>query len=260
MASFLYLRKPSPLHGLHPVTKIVGLLMAFVAPMAFKDPWYNLAPAAMGLALVWAAGALTNLRRTWPFLAVIGVLSVVLWTLFYQPEGATGWGVHATRTSFMLGLAMGLRIEAFLLAGLAFISSTSTEAFSYGLRRLGLPHIVSFAFTLALRLVPTFAATARTIVQAQRSRGAEIGRGGFVRRIRTYAALIVPVLAYALRSADGLSMALESRGLGARPDRTYYWVFAARAADVAAVALIVVFAAACVAIRAQGYGAVVAGL
>ncbi|MFQ6098745.1 MAG: energy-coupling factor transporter transmembrane component T family protein [Armatimonadota bacterium] len=259
MASFLYLRKASALHGLHPVTKIIGMLLAFVAAMAFKDPVYNVAPVAMGFGLVWAAGALPNLRRTWPFLATICALSVVLWGLFYQPAPDM-WGVHPSRTSLALGLAMAMRILAFLLTGLAFISCTSTEAFGYGLQRFGMPHIVSFAFTLAFRLVPTFMTTAATIVQAQRSRAADIGRGGFFRRVASYVPLIVPVLAYALRSADGLSMALEAKGLGARPDRTCYWVFRFGAADGAAIALMLAFAAASVAIRAMGYGAVVPGL
>jgi len=251
MATFLYVEKPSVLHRLHPAAKVIALVLAFAAAMAFRDPLRELLVLALAVALVWAANGLGNLRRAWKFCALIFFFTTLLWTLFLRGLGEPGeyQPITWSMPSFTYGLAMGLRINAFLIAGLALLCSTRTEEFTVGLRTLGLPQMMALAFSLAFRLVPTFATTAATVVQAQRSRGHDVAAGGLIRRIRASIPLVVPVLAYALRNAGGLSMALEAKGLGARPERTPYLQFRVRAADVAAVALMAIAAVACIGIR-----------
>ena len=239
------------LHGLHPAAKVIALVLVFAAAMAFRDPLRELLVLALAVAIVWAANGMGNLWRVWKFCAVIFLFTTLLWTLFQRGLGEPGEYEPITwsKPSFIYGLAMGLRINAFLIAGLALLCSTRTEEFTVGLRALGLPQMMSLAFSLAFRLVPTFATTAATVIQAQRSRGHDVATGGLIRRIRASIPLVVPVLAYALRNAGGLSMALEAKGLGARPERTRYLQFRVRAADVIAVGLMAAVAAACLGIR-----------
>ena len=251
MATFLYVEKPSMLHRLHPAAKVVAMVLVFAAAMAFTDPLQELPVLALAVVILWAANGLGNLRRVWKFCAVIFVATTLVWALFQRGLGEPGeyQPITWSRPSFIYGLAMGLRINAFLIAGLALLSSTRTEEFTAGLRTLRLPQMMALAFSLAFRLVPTFAATAGTVIQAQRSRGHDVAGGGLIRRIRASIPLVVPVLAYALRNAGGLSMALEAKGLGARPDRTRYLQFRVRSADVVAVGLMAVVAAVCLGIR-----------
>ena len=60
-----------------------------------------------------------------------------------------------------------------------------------------------------------------TVVQAQQARGLELHAGGLRERARKYVPLLGPILLVTLRNANQLAMALESKGFGARKDRTY---------------------------------------
>jgi energy-coupling factor transport system permease protein len=106
--------------------------------------------------------------------------------------------------------------------GLLFLTTTRIEEVADGLRRLGVPYLVGFTLTLAFRLVPVFFESAVTIVQAQRCRGLDLRRGGWITRLRHTAPVIVPVFIGALRRADRMAMALELRGFNSGRPRTRY--------------------------------------
>jgi energy-coupling factor transport system permease protein len=69
-------------------------------------------------------------------------------------------------------------------------------------------------------MVPTIIGTAVTVTEAQRSRGLDLESGGLLARVRTYIPLLVPIFLHTLRNTDQLAKALESRGFGARHERT----------------------------------------
>jgi len=49
----------------------------------------------------------------------------------------------------------------------------------------------------------------------------ELDKGNLRKRARDYVAVLVPTIITALKMADMLSLALQSRAYGARADRTY---------------------------------------
>lgn len=172
----------------------------------------------------------------------------------YLPDTHYTWGLSMSLSeqAVLYGLAMGLRITAFLTFGLLFVSTTRPEEVTQGLRAAGAPLAVSVGLGLAFRLVPAFLETAHIVMQAQRARGLDLDAGGPITRLRHAIPVIVPTLAYALRSADDLTRALESRGLGATQHRTEYHELKATAVDTLAVVFALVFAAACIIARVSG--------
>lgn len=89
------------------------------------------------------------------------------------------------------------------------------------LRRLGLPVDEFGLMTLiALRFVPVLLQEAEQLVKAQLSRGADFTTGSLASRVRALGSLLVPMLQGALRRAEGLSAALESRGYGVTGEAT----------------------------------------
>lgn len=291
MSVFLHVERDSVLHRLHPVTKVAALVLAFAVGLVFSHPLPALGAVLLALFALAAAAGLGNLRRAWRFLLVLFVMTVLIWSVFLrlgEKGGKATWSatvplptvtmsvpwrekpvefggqdwtvVEASPTTVAYGAAMGLRIVACLLFGLAFLSCTRTEDFALGLRSLGAPQGVSVAVSLAFRLVPTLAATARNVIEAQRARGVDPAAGNLFRRLRNYVPLVTPVLAYALRGADLTAMALESRGLGAAPARrTHYRAFETTAWDAAILVGLMVVVAACVWVRAQGLGVITFG-
>lgn len=260
MAGSFYRSGPSPAHARHPVAKLVALPVLFVPPLAFNQPAYAAGALLLSLGMVAASRGLPNLRRVGALCLILIVFSAIIWALMLPGHEHT-WAlgpVGASAVSVAYGFAMGMRLVALVLVGVAFVSSTRPEEFTYALRRAGMPVTASLALSLAFRLVPMLAATAQTVTQAQTSRGLDLREGGPVTRLRRYVPLIVPILGYAMRSADDLSRALEARGLGAATrERTEFHQYHWRAADTALVVGVLLLAAGCIWARIAGYGELV---
>lgn len=99
------------------------------------------------------------------------------------------------------------------------------------LEQIHVPYSISFTFTTAVRLVPTMAIDAQTVVDAQRSRGLELDKGNFMKRIRNYIPILIPLIISAIRRSVELAEALESRAFGATAKRTPIVTLKMRMAD-----------------------------
>jgi energy-coupling factor transport system permease protein len=202
--------------GTVPLTRLVALAAIVQMSLMLNHP-FALAPLLI-IVIVGAllAGAGRTMLRLLGLLVSLPVLSVFLWTVAFPARGR--WSAAST----LFGFGMGLRLAVLLVAGVAFIAVTRPDEMSHVLRQLKVPYRFAFSFTLALRLFPLFAESARTIVMAQRARGIAFGASRGLGRFRRYVPLLVPVLASGLRQADRLSIALEGRGFGARRTRISY--------------------------------------
>jgi len=105
---------------------------------------------------------------------------------------------------------------------------------------VGLPYPIAFAFSTALRLIPTFAGAGATIVQAQISRGLDLESGNIWSRVGKFIPLAVPLFIYAIRHTNLLAMALESKGFSPESKRTLYYQPHMRRTDYVVLALLVV--------------------
>jgi energy-coupling factor transport system permease protein len=235
MNLFLYLDTDSPIHRLDPRTKICLLLGSFVAAVLFFRPG-PLAALLAVLLLYGAAGrALGNLRRIWVLLISIAIVSILSWSIFTRGTTPLWWRV--TWEGLRYGIGAAIKIDSMIISGLIFLSTTRTEEIVLGLIRLRVPYQAAFAFSLAIRMVPTIIGTAVTVTEAQRSRGLDLESGGPLSRLRKHVPLLVPIFLQTLRNTDQLARALESRGFGTRRERTSYLEIGFHAGDVVALAL-----------------------
>jgi energy-coupling factor transport system permease protein len=78
------------------------------------------------------------------------------------------------------------------------------------------------------------------IMDAQKSRGLELEKGNFIRRVRNLIPILIPLVVNAVVRSGELAEAMESRAYGAVPRPTSLAEYRARAADkaVAVVAVI----------------------
>ena len=260
MSASLYRRTTSPGHARHPVAKLLALPLLFVPPLAFNDPVWALGTLGVSLLIVALTKAWPSVRRVLVLGVTLLVVSTIIWALML-PGHEHVWSlgpVGASPLSVAYGLAIGLRLNALLLVGVAFVTCTRPEAFTYALRHAGMPATATLALSLAFRLLPMLAETTRTVTEAQISRGLDLRRGGPLTRARRYVPLMVPILTYALRTADDLTRALEARGLGAASGgRTELRVYTWRWADTALLALALALAALSVWARVSGNGEIV---
>jgi len=253
---FIYLDKDSFLHHLHPVTKIVGLILLFIWAMVFNHPLYLSIIFVIVFFLSILAKSLANFKKFWILLIILAFFSTLLWSFFLRgttPLFKLGF-IQISKESLLYGLAMGIRIDTMIVSGIIFLSSTRTEDFTQGLNSLGLPFPVSFALSLSFRLVPTFAATSSTIIQAQKSRGLDLESGRLWKRIRKHIPLFIPILIHAIRNTDLLAMALESKGFGFKKRRTYYLHFRSTWKDWLSLTILAGLIGLSFYIRLNGYG------
>lgn len=250
MTLALYVPATTPLHRLHPVTKVLALLCLLLAAFLVDAPGYLLPIGLLVGLLLGVARAGAVVRRFAPLFVLVFVFTLVVWTLFYR-------GVLVpTRDGFAFGLSMAIRLDTFLAAGLLFLAISRVEEVAYALGRLGVPYIVGFTLTLSFRLVPLFFDAASTIVEAQRCRGLRMDEGGLVARLGRFVPVIVPVFVGALRRADRMAMALELRGFNSGRPRTTYLRATAAARDVVAMLIAGGVAAVYVAIWSRGLGTI----
>lgn len=229
MSPYLYVPGDSLLHRLDPRTKLLALVAVLLVAVAAASPGVLAGLLVLLLGLAVASRTGPALRRV-RFLAVtVLIFPPVLWSLVGVGR-ADGWGAGAGEVG-LFGLAAGLRLCSMVIASALFLATTRNEELVAGLLRWGLPYPFAFALSAALRLVPTFVASAVAVAEAQRARGHDLDAGNPLQRMRKHLPLVVPVLAGSLRSTNQLAMALEARGFGARPRRTQYLELRYRPAD-----------------------------
>jgi energy-coupling factor transport system permease protein len=251
---YLYIERDSILHRLDPRSKMALLLSLLLLAVAAEHP---IVPGVLLLCVFGAAqagGVWRALKRVRVLLLIIGLFSMITWSLF--AKGVTPLFGPVTLESLLYGLGTGLKLVATIAGSVVFLASTKNEEIATGLIRIGLPYNVAFAFSMALRLVPTFVGAGATIVQAQKSRGLDVESGTLLERIRKHLPLIVPIFASAIRSTNHLAMALESKGFGARKQRTYFLQLKFASRDWVVMAIASAMFVGFIFFRFLGYGAI----
>jgi len=120
-----------------------------------------------------------------------------------------------------------------------FFLTTSPDLLGLALEQSHVPYEFCFAFTTAVRFVPVLAEEAQMIMDAQKSRGLELEKGNFLKRIRNYIPILIPLIVSAIRRSLELAEAMESRAWGASKRRTNIYVLKLRKNDLAIVAIAV---------------------
>jgi energy-coupling factor transport system permease protein len=258
----LYCDEDTWLHRLDPRIKIAGVVVVFLLCLCFNHPLYMTAVTAAVFLTAVSARAQSVLWGMRHILTLLFLFSVILWPFFAEgPTTIWTWKVlTVSRESLFYGIAMGLRLATFVMAGLVFLATTRNEEITNGLIRLKLPYPVAFALATALRLVPTFAGAGATIVQAQVSRGLDLESKTIFGRLAGFIPLAVPMFITAIRYTNLLSMALESRGFNPMTARTAYYASEMGKKDWRILFLLIVVLAVCLCLRLVcGVGVVMPG-
>lgn len=237
IASFKYLDTNTPIHRLDPRTKIVLMLCVAFTAATVRD--LRVLGLLLVLALIYYGLARLPWRETraaWRFIfffifILVGVNTLILGAAGTQPGAVVvlrlPLGIQITWPNVIEATGIICRMLAGALMALPLTFTTQPTRFGVAFRGMGLNDRIAFAIDLAIRLVPTYADTFRSTIDAQRARGFEFDnlKGGIVARLRRLAPLAVPVTMTAIVSGEDITNALDMRGFGLRP-RT--WLHARR--------------------------------
>ncbi|MBX6772957.1 MAG: energy-coupling factor transporter transmembrane protein EcfT [Chloroflexi bacterium] len=231
MPSLLYHEEDTFLHRLNPLTKLATALLLMLALTVIVTPVFSLYATAVTVAAIGILGRVPPGRLARLLLPVAALSLGVVWTTiaFYVPDPSSRsrplWmigGLVVTDQGVAYGLVVALRMLGFFSASLLFVLTTDPTDFVQALiQRLHLGYRIGYGAHAAYGFVPLLDSELATIRAAHRIRGVA-GGGGPVERYRYVISLLVPLLAGAVRRAERVALAMDARGFGAYPSRTFY--------------------------------------
>lgn len=111
-------------------------------------------------------------------------------------------------------IVSGLRMLAMTLVFIGLLATTKLQDLTAALvTQCKIPYEYAFMFTAALRFVPDFIAESHAVQEAQACRGLSL-EGNFIKRIKSYASVIQPLLLKSLGRSETMALSLELRGFG----------------------------------------------
>jgi energy-coupling factor transport system permease protein len=219
----------SPIHNLDPRVKFIYVCAVFVAAILFGEILPLIALFLMSIPFVLLAGVqkewLRSLRGA-AFLAAFIFLVNIASSFFTS-------GYVLTAVAVETAAAMTLRFVVLVESFSVFFLTTSPDHLGLALEQTRVPYEFAFAFTTAVRFVPVLAEEAQTIMDAQKARGLELEKGGFLKRIRNYVPVLIPLIVSAIRRSLELAEAMESRAWGATKKRTNLYALKLHRGDFA---------------------------
>ena len=212
---------PQPIFRINPVAKLVTALILGVALLLSLDWVSALVALAFEVVLLFWAGVGAR-RLALRALPIVGaaVFAGVTIALYGRASGATYASFLFARVSDgSLGLAGAtvLRILAIGLPALVLFLTVDPTDLADGLGQvLHLPSRFVLGALAALRLAGLFLDDWRSLEVARRARGTA-DRG----RVRRFAGQAFALLVLSIRRGSKLATAMEARGFGASPHRTW---------------------------------------
>jgi energy-coupling factor transport system permease protein len=219
------------LHRLDPRTKL--LLAVLFAALAFIVNKLPVAAGQMAIFLVLCPAGRIPVKKIfphYPFFLFLFAFVIVLQVFF-------GGGLGTA-------LMICCRIIALAVLMPVLTMTTDTRLIAYGIVRLGVNYRAAFIITSTFNLIPAFEEEARLIIDARRLRGVKyLESGNFFKRIGEYPAIALPLMIKAMRRAQVLSLAMDSRGFGAFKTRIWLQESKFSAIDYLAFAVGVLYSA-----------------
>lgn len=229
----------SPIHNLDPRIKFIYVCAIFIVAILFSQILPLIALLFIQIPFV----ILAKIRGQW-FQSMRGaafLAAVIFLTNFVFSFISAGYIV--TGKNLENAIALTLRFVVLVGSFSVFFLTTSPDHLGLALEQTRVPYEFVFAFTTAVRFVPVLAEEAQTIMDAQKARGLELERGNFLKRIRNYVPILIPLIVSAIRRSLELAEAMESRAWGATKKRTNLYVLKMHKGDFLLIAITIAIVA-----------------
>ena len=209
------------LEGINPVTRLLAIIL-IATPLLFTLDTVS-AAVVLGATLVLAPlcgmSWVRLLKRSWPLLIAGGAAAISM-AFYGQPGGETYlqfWLIQVTDQSLGLAAAIFVRVLAVSLPVFVLIADMDATDVGDGLGQiLKLPQRFVVGAVAAIRLLSLLRDDLDATRRARRARGLSDQRGP-----RYWVGVIFGLLVVSLRRGGKLATAMEARGFGRYPTRTW---------------------------------------
>jgi energy-coupling factor transport system permease protein len=219
-----YIDNNSIFHRADALSKLAWVLIVVIFTFQFKTAEARgvMLASLLILAIFFARVPISAILRASPLIFGVALL-LGLFHLFITPgkEVLFSFGpLTATQEGLAKGLGFFFRLAIMVLASFMLIWTTDIRELMVGLVRLGIPYRYAFAIFMALRFLPVIQQEVDAVNAAHAIRG-RASSSPIRHRFRLWQRYLFTVIVNGLRKAESTALAIESRGFGAYPDRTY---------------------------------------
>jgi energy-coupling factor transport system permease protein len=221
-----YVAGTSPLHRLHPSSKLVlyavGFLLAYIVPWPVR--WLMAIVAVFAL---WACGVPPSRYRIVLLVSGIATLTVPLlnglWPVEGDPLVLSLWGDFGFhRDGLETGLAFSGLYSAMAMQTIVVLATTRTWELAEAPTMLGAHHAVGFALAYTFRYMPEAATHYLDLMDVWRTRGVSFGQGWPWERFWLQCRLLAALLILEFSQVRTKSNAVEARGFSLHRRATYF--------------------------------------
>ncbi len=211
----------SVIHAMDPRVKFL-MMIGFIVVIFLA---WNI--AALGLVLVFCLAVLflsrvpvkVYLKSLKPIIPII-IFTAVLNALYIDGEVLWKWWIiEITKEGLLRSGYVALRIIMLILITSVLTYTTTPTQLTDAIERVFSPlnrlkidvHVFAMIMTIALRFIPTLIEETEKIMNAQKSRGADLETGSLLQRVRALLPILIPLLFSAFHRAFELADAMECR-------------------------------------------------
>ena len=240
--SLQYIEKNTLIHRLYPLVKLAWVFIVAIGLFLYREPLSGMIMLLLvvTMALFIARVPFKTVIRSSKLIFGLGIL--LMFFHFFADPGEpiyrigpltiTDGGLHEGPIFFF-------RLSVVVLASFVLIWTTDTRDLMVSLAKAGIPYRYAFAVFLSLRFLPLVQREVDAVKAAHAIRG-KATQSGLVHRFKLWQRYMFTVLINGLRKAEATATAIECRGFGAFPDRTYVKTVVFNPADLILIILFIV--------------------
>ena len=156
-----------------------------------------------------------------------------MWIYRFPEETPVIGGMGFKWDGLFFGILLAIRFYALIMLLPTIVKTTRLDLLSLGIQGLGMNYKIAYMATTALNMIPAFQDEIRTIQEAQKMRGQTVFEsGGLGEKIKGWISLVVPLVVGAMRRAQMMGVAMDTRAFGAYPQRTCISTLTLKKSDV----------------------------
>lgn len=240
----------SIMHKLDARVKLI-LLITYIVLIFCSFNFASLAFIAVSIiAIILLSGVPVKMYLKSLKVIIFIVVITSLLNMFYgtgEPIFQLGF-LKITMSGIYRSIFVTVRIICLILISSCLTFTTSPTDLTDAIERLMKPlkvfhikvHEIAMMMTIALRFVPTLLEETDKIMAAQKSRGANMGSGNIINKIKSFIPVLVPLFVSAFRRAFDLAMAMECRCYQGGDGRTRMKIMKIKKLDVISIVISII--------------------
>ena len=216
-----YYPADSVIHKLDPRVKLFATLIFIISLCSFKNVWGFLVATIFMFGFIELSKVPIGYMVKGLKAIVILMIITALFNLFLTSgkELVSFWIFTFTYEGLRYAILMAIRLTYLILGTSVMTLTTTPNELTDGLEKALAPmnkihvpvHEIAMMMSIALRFIPILTEELEKIMKAQTARGIDFESGGLLKRVKSMVPIIVPLFVAAIRRANDLAMALESR-------------------------------------------------